>query len=103
MKNLLKMCSGVRHRLHVLLSVDQKTHTDRVRHVAENALLAKVSCDVCVCRGLGLVRCRVCIFSRHSCVLSLLPLFYKAPDQRGTEASDDDDEEEEKYTRGLYP
>ena len=58
MKNLLKMCSGVRHRLHVLLSVDQKTHTDRVRHVA---LLAKVSCDVCVCRGLGLVRCRVCL------------------------------------------
>ena len=99
MKNLLKMCSGVRHRLHVLLSVDQKTHRSSA---ARRALGKSLVRRVCVCRGLGLGAVES-VFSRHSCVLSLLPLFYKAPDQRGTEASDDDDEEEEKYTRGLYP
>ena len=51
MKNLLKMCSGVRHRLHVLLSVDQKTHTDRVRHVALFANWKSLVRSVCVCAG----------------------------------------------------
>ena len=43
MKNLLKMCSGVRHRLHVLLSVDQKTHrSSAARRALGKSLVRRV-------------------------------------------------------------
>eukprot|EP00964_Phaeocystis_antarctica_P108200 scaffold72818_cov57-Phaeocystis_antarctica.AAC.4 len=93
------MCSGVRHRLHVLLSTRSTRRPTQIECGTSRSW--QKSRATCVCAGAWGWCAVESVFSRHSCVLSLLPLFYKAPDQRGTEASDDDDDDEEKYTEKL--